>query len=1454
MSQADNFLIGRIVFDLDFHDQARAKELQNKISLLYHRSIQAVLEEVADRHLRPGLLYRLNTLTLDLDGVLYDELDETLPAKIREAFSKILSDLEAAGKDRGRQNGLSVVPLATGKMDIVRHFLLHGAYPWWGRHYALAPIDELIGELAGRDKDDFRAVLMTEGQSENVRRRIASQLRTETIHRIVNVLEPAEAGFIIGFHSGMVKMHAEEPVVRTSAEDFALELWAVILRFLIAPKGSEFSRKEFIRDNLRRLAAQFSIYYADLLRLIDSTLHLGELDFLDGTTRSLLRQVLAQDMSDRKALKTPARKDLSPATAKYASLESFLQTGILDSADEHLTSYEIGVLLRDWLQQSRGDVIGILAKANLDALLQTLRKIAGGEQLLQMLINVATRHLPGYDAQLVEALVTSGSEWQSSGNVNHSKFNLLQLLLRESVKPAGNKSFREIMGTAAFRFSRQFSVAGREAAFLEFLQARLPTELVLPSLYGANAMQPEAIADKSASNAVVPMSALLSYYFRHGAFPWWADEAVTKKGFAVLADAYARQQPKDFSRLLSSAIIAGGNAVLKRISYQVAHGLLAEVVTARFQSTGALSMLTALSEIFTKLRRTFTGSFVWDEYYLWEKLLTVSFHAGTVSFDRRQYLSAVLRPVFNHLGISLSHGIAAIASWEAAADDHALFEFLRSALSSSEGSITPATHVASAQVWLDDFLEGMSSERSMPALLGIIQDYLNDDMLPAGVTILPGLTDVLMVEVLRRLAARPEFIIRLFKDFFLSPVLHDLIHLRLSTASAVDRSLLVLWEVTLTRDFSGTALSKSDAAALNVIPSADQQAIRDAGRHPVIGDNTDESSAAALLRYYFAWQQLPDTTTAEKPVLLNAARTLKASVGLLFSHDRQALHSLLASAVFAPASLLALIALFRESAGGTERLIAEFLAPYRASAQKILLLESGPEDVMQKEDGAIELNSGTDILVSADMPAPGAALDLLAYFLRWCRMPDIPGTANKANVTYLVRLVQFLFRTMPDRLAGLLAQDMHHPVAAMDLRKWVTEDAANPVTPTALTALFNQTLTRDLILLIRDNTHFTGRNPEALKDWLSQLAWSSPTFQADFWQRLTSYKEAFATFIKILLEARPGTTIAGSGYFAFDAALITEIDALKRLMRFEQLPQSVRTTMQFIIDRELLAITLKPAPGLYLLSARIARAAVDEVPQTLAAMTDAFIESPMGVSDSGMRLQQAKIAALIQAALLQHKRQMAGLSTAANSSAGGEFSIDGGNGRHGQAIETIDEAELKKEEGILPPPLDKYSVGNAGLILLHPFFPTYFNRLGMLADGRFIDEAARLRGVQLLQYLATGGAEHEEHHLPLNKLLCGLQISLPVPRLLDVTEGEKALTDELFGVLFSQWAKMKNSTIDGFRQSFILREGMMERREESWTMVVEQRGYDVLLATSPWAFGNIKTPWMEQMLYVDWPY
>ena len=73
----------------------------------------------------------------------------------------------------------------------------------------------------------------------------------------------------------------------------------------------------------------------------------------------------------------------------------------------------------------------------------------------------------------------------------------------------------------------------------------------------------------------------------------------------------------------------------------------------------------------------------------------------------------------------------------------------------------------------------------------------------------------------------------------------------------------------------------------------------------------------------------------------------------------------------------------------------------------------------------------------------------------------------------------------------------------------------------------------------------------------------------------------------------------------------------------------------------------------------------------------------------------------------------------------------------------------------------------------------------------------------------------------------------------------------LEGVL-QNWERLANTTVSGLQEGFLRREGRLEEQEDTFSLTVEAKTYDMLLDHVPWNFRTIKFSWMPKALQVKW--
>ena len=161
-------------------------------------------------------------------------------------------------------------------------------------------------------------------------------------------------------------------------------------------------------------------------------------------------------------------------------------------------------------------------------------------------------------------------------------------------------------------------------------------------------------------------------------------------------------------------------------------------------------------------------------------------------------------------------------------------------------------------------------------------------------------------------------------------------------------------------------------------------------------------------------------------------------------------------------------------------------------------------------------------------------------------------------------------------------------------------------------------------------------------------------------------------------------------------------------------------------------------------------------------------------------------------------------------------------------------------------------IDNAGLILLHPFLQTLFEHLGLTIENKWIDKISQQKAVLISEFLVTGVNKFEEFNLMLNKILCGIDLEENVITEIVINDQIREECEVLLNEVITHWSVLRNTSIEGLRETFLQRSGKLSKVDDDWLLQVEQKSVDVLLNNLPWGIGIIKLPWMSEMLYVEW--
>ncbi|MBW8331731.1 MAG: hypothetical protein K0M40_06915 [Prolixibacteraceae bacterium] len=187
--------------------------------------------------------------------------------------------------------------------------------------------------------------------------------------------------------------------------------------------------------------------------------------------------------------------------------------------------------------------------------------------------------------------------------------------------------------------------------------------------------------------------------------------------------------------------------------------------------------------------------------------------------------------------------------------------------------------------------------------------------------------------------------------------------------------------------------------------------------------------------------------------------------------------------------------------------------------------------------------------------------------------------------------------------------------------------------------------------------------------------------------------------------------------------------------------------------------------------------------------------------------------------------------------------------QYNKLIDKLTDPAKKSRDNLVAELQEGIYIDNAGAVIFAAFLPALFKQLALVRDG--VIQNPDLAAL-IIQYCVTGSAKIAEYELVLPKILCGLAIEFPVNTNIRIDAGQMKEVDEMLLSLIEYWSVLKNTSIDGLRESFFKRSGKLGMVNNEWVLQVEQKPFDMLLQQLPWSISMIKLPWMTNLLKTEW--
>jgi hypothetical protein len=315
--------IGVQTWEVESDAPERVQELQDALSDLNREVLTPLLEECFSEAVPPGRHLVLDRIELDLGTIAWERMREDIPSRLRERLRDALPFLTAEASSAGSPSASRGFPL-----EALGLYLQRGALPWWAEDPKETTAESLLLGLLDQEPALLKKLLLDLGRHAQVRRRLSLQFHEPALHRIIELLEPGQAPWILRYAEDWQEHQEREPALPTDSRTFRAAKWEFILAYLLADRGSVFNTKMFVRGTLLALAGHFHLSYRELLDHLHGVLQSRAFPRSRAHLTGILRE-LREDEERHPSAPLPSPSTREPSGGKEPSLfsrfEAFLE-------------------------------------------------------------------------------------------------------------------------------------------------------------------------------------------------------------------------------------------------------------------------------------------------------------------------------------------------------------------------------------------------------------------------------------------------------------------------------------------------------------------------------------------------------------------------------------------------------------------------------------------------------------------------------------------------------------------------------------------------------------------------------------------------------------------------------------------------------------------------------------------------------------------------------------------------------------------------------------------------------------------------------------------------------------------------------------------------------------------------------------------------------------------------
>ncbi|MEH1997076.1 contractile injection system tape measure protein [Nostoc sp.] len=281
-------IIKKQILELNLSSQAGAFELQNEVSRIYGYKILPLIDHVLSQFSSSDIIYRINTLELDLGNIDINNLEQELIDKIIEKIQQELSQknllsVEIQPNINLHESSMLLPKIGylsdklggevsnnqvkeSSQLDIINYFIQTGMLPWWSEKLSKNELEECCDRIITNSPNQIKSIIEQSFKDAKQLQRIIYQFSDVTLLKIAGLFNADAVHLIADYNTNITLIFKQiEPTINIAKAKLRLQKWQGIFLYLSSNDSTKLEEFRLIQANLLHITTSNAINYSEFI-------------------------------------------------------------------------------------------------------------------------------------------------------------------------------------------------------------------------------------------------------------------------------------------------------------------------------------------------------------------------------------------------------------------------------------------------------------------------------------------------------------------------------------------------------------------------------------------------------------------------------------------------------------------------------------------------------------------------------------------------------------------------------------------------------------------------------------------------------------------------------------------------------------------------------------------------------------------------------------------------------------------------------------------------------------------------------------------------------------------------------------------------------------------------------------------------------------------------------------